>query len=44
VHQNSFKSKNEYFPLMIACTAHVDDFIRKEAKDKGFDEIFESPL
>ena len=29
---------------MIACTAHVDDLIRKEAKDKGFDEIYESPI
>jgi CheY-like chemotaxis protein len=29
---------------MIACTAHVDDYIRQEAKKKGFDEVFESPL
>lgn len=29
---------------MIACSAHVDEYIRKEAKDKGFDEIFQSPL
>ena len=29
---------------MIACTAHVDENIRKEAKEKGFDEIFESPI
>jgi len=29
---------------MIACTAHVDDYIRREAKEKGFDEVFESPI
>lgn len=29
---------------MIACTAHVDDEIRNEAKDKGFDAVFQSPI
>ena len=29
---------------MIACTAHVDDHISKEAKDKGFDAVFQSPI
>jgi len=29
---------------MIACTAHVDEKISKEAKDYGFDEVFQSPI
>lgn len=29
---------------MIACTAHLDDYTIIEAKNKGFDEVFESPL
>jgi hypothetical protein len=29
---------------MIACSAHVDEYIRTEAKQKGFDEVYQSPL
>ena len=29
---------------MIACTAHVDENIIQEAKEKGFDEVYQSPM
>ena len=31
-------------PLLIACSAHINDEIEKKAKDNGFDLVLESPL
>ena len=31
-------------PLMIACLAHVDEYIELNANKNGFDIVIESPL
>ena len=31
-------------PLMIACSAHIDEYTRLKAKREGFDLVLESPL
>ena len=37
------ENKNKH-PLIVACSAHIDEATRKKNFEMGFDMVFEAPL